>query len=158
MLSSVAEIDEATLGLTPRLREVSRAFRLMDDRTRVQQLLTLATSLKPLKDQYRIGENKVPGCLSTVFVNAYLKDGKVFYEGDSDAQLTKGLVALLIDGMSGCTAAEIQEVKPEFIKYAGIGASLTPGSVAHTCNKVLWIVPWLVMLLVWVGGSARHHE
>lgn len=127
MLSSVADIDEDTLGLTPRLKEISRAFRLMDDRSRVQQLLTLASTLKPLKDQYRMGDNKVPGCLSTVFINAYIKDGKVFYDGDSDAQLTKGLVALLIDGMSNCSAEEIQAVKPEFIKYAGIGASLTPG-------------------------------
>lgn len=56
-----------------------------------------------------------------------LKEGKVFFEGDSDAQLTKGLVAILIQGLSGCSAKEIQAVKPEFVKYAGIGASLTPG-------------------------------
>jgi cysteine desulfuration protein SufE len=124
---SSTDIDESSLGLTPRLLEVSRAFQLMDDRTRVQQLLALAGSLKPFKDFRRTTENKVPGCLSTVYVHAYLQDGKVYFEGDSDAQLTKGLVALLIDGMSGCAAHEIQNVKPEFIKFAGIAASLTPG-------------------------------
>ncbi len=126
MMSST-EIDESSLGLTPRLLEVSRMFQLLDDRSRVQQLLALAGSLKPFKDFRRLPENKVQGCLSTVYVHAYLQDGKVYFEGDSDAQLTKGLVALLIDGLSGCAAHEIQAVKPEFIKFAGIGASLTPG-------------------------------
>lgn len=124
---SSTDIDESSLGLTPRLQEVSQMFQLLDERTRVQQLLQLASSLPPFKDFRRLPENKVPGCLSTVYVHAYLKDGKVYFEGDSDAQLTKGLVALLIDGLSGCSANEIQAVKPEFIKYAGIAASLTPG-------------------------------
>lgn len=124
---SSTEIDESSLGLTPRLLEVSRLFQLMDDRARVQQLLALAASLKPFKDFRKLPENKVPGCLSTVYVHAYLQDGKVFFEGDSDAQLTKGLVALLVDGLSGYAAHEIQAVKPEFVKFAGIAASLTPG-------------------------------
>lgn len=124
---SSTEIDESSLGLTPRLLEVSRAFQLMDERTRVQHLLAMAGALKPFKDFRKLPENKVPGCLSTVYVHAYLNEGKVYFEGDSDAQLTKGLVALLIEGMSGCGAHEIQAVKPEFIKYAGIAASLTPG-------------------------------
>jgi len=124
---SSTEIDESSLGLTPRLLEVSRAFQLMDERTRVQHLLAMAGALKPFKDFRKLSENKVPGCLSTVYVHAYLNEGKVYFEGDSDAQLTKGLVALLIEGMSGCGAHEIQAVKPEFIKYAGIAASLTPG-------------------------------
>jgi len=124
---SSTDIDESSLGLTPRLLEVSRAFQLMDERTRVQNLLALASSMKPMKDFRKLSENKVPGCLSTVYVHAFMQDGKVYFEGDSDAQLTKGLVALLIEGMSGCSAEEIQAVKPEFIKYAGIAASLTPG-------------------------------
>ena len=60
-------------------------------------------------------------------VIAEYRDGLIFFQGDSDGQLTKGLVKLLIDGLSGYSAAEIQEVDAEFIKYAGLGASLTPG-------------------------------
>ena len=49
------------------------------------------------------------------------------YQGDSDSQLTKGIVCLLVDGLSGNTPEKIEAVKPDFIQFAGIGATLTPG-------------------------------
>jgi len=125
--SSTDEVDLEALGLPAKLKKMSQQLRLLDDRSRVQQLLYMASRVAPLKDYLRTSENKVPGCLSTVYVVASKKDGKIFFEGDSDAQLTKGLVGLLIEGLSGSSAEEIQSVKPEFILYTGIGATLTPG-------------------------------
>ena len=114
---------------TPKLQEIAQGFRaLPDDKTRYKQLLFLAQQGPPMAAEYQTPENKVPGCLSTVFVHATLADdGTVHFLGDSDVQLTKGLVTLLVKGMSGNTAAEINAVQPEFIRHAGLAASLTPG-------------------------------
>jgi sulfur transfer protein SufE/stress-induced morphogen len=126
--------DDNPLGLTPELLKLTLAFESIgDDKLRYKQLLYMANQLKPMEESYNIPENKVPGCLSTVYIHATLDDDPssgakvVNYLGDSDGLLTKGLVALLVRGFSGNTAEAIQHVDPAFVKQAGIDASLTPG-------------------------------
>ena len=122
------ESDLAKLGLTPILEGYVKGLRnVPDDKLRYQQLFFLASKCKPMDAALKTDENKVPGCLSTVHIHATREDDKIFFVGDSDAQMTKGLVAMLVNGLSGHTNAEIQQVQPEFIKYAGIGSTLTPG-------------------------------
>jgi hypothetical protein len=53
-------------------------------------------------------------------------DGKIYWTADSDSQLTKGLAALLVLGLSGCSPAEILSVRPGFIEMLGLKQSLTP--------------------------------
>ena len=72
-------------------------------------------------------ENKVQGCVSQVYVTAHLDEaGKVHFNGDSDAQLTKGLLAFLIRGTEGLTPVEVVKLAPDFIQDTGLQASLTP--------------------------------
>lgn len=83
--------------------------------------------LKPLDSRFKTVENKVRGCVSQVWVRAYLDEDKnVVYEADSDSVLTKGLAALLVTGLSGRPVPEILKVSPDFALYFGLHLSLTP--------------------------------
>jgi cysteine desulfuration protein SufE len=105
---------------------VSRFQRASDPKRRYEQLLWFAKKLDPFPEDQKIPENKVSGCVSQVFVIADLEDGKVLYQADSDAQITKGLVALLIQGLNGLTPQEVIALSPDFIKETQLDVSLTP--------------------------------
>lgn len=127
-LSISMNTDIELLELPAKLKSYVKSFSAVpDERLRYQQLLYLANKLEPMPNELKTPENKVPGCLSTVHIHATSRDGNIYYVGDSDGQLTKGLVALLVNGLSGCSVEEINKVKPSFIQYAGIASSLTPG-------------------------------
>lgn len=107
-------------------RVVQRFQRLSNPKQRYEQLVWYAKRLKEFPEGDKAPENKVPGCASQVYITAGLDQGKVWYQGDSDSALVKGLVALLVEGLSGLSPEEILQVSPEFIKDTGLNASLTP--------------------------------
>ena len=73
-----------------------------DDKLRYQQLLFMGAKASPMSPELKIDSNKVQGCLSTVFVHATMDESsKIQFIGDSDAMLTKGLVVMLVEGLSG---------------------------------------------------------
>lgn len=115
---------------TPRPEKLDRIVQRFKRRTnpkqRYEQLLWYAKKLEPMPEEGKIPDNKVSGCVSQVYITADLQDGKVWYSGDSDAQLVKGLVALLIEGLNGLPPEEIVQVSPDFIEETGLNVSLTP--------------------------------
>lgn len=129
--------SELDLGMTPELKKVTDAFAsIQQEQVRYKQLLYMAQTTKEansLPESSKIPGNKVPGCLSTVFVDGTAEyddeigDYVINFLGDSDGLMTKGLVALLVRCLSGNTAEAIQKVNPEFIRIARIDQSLTPG-------------------------------
>ena len=113
--------------LPPKLERIVERFkRRSNPKQRYEQLLWYAKKLPEMPAESKIPENKVQGCVSQVYITANLEDGKILYQGDSDAQLVKGLVALLIEGLNGSTPQEIVKVTPDFIEETGLKVSLTP--------------------------------
>ncbi|QYO68117.1 SufE family protein [Leptolyngbya sp. 7M] len=107
-------------------RIVQRFQQITEPKRRYEYLLCFAKRLPPFPDEQKVAEHKVPGCVSQVYVTASLEQGKVIFQGDSDAQLTKGLVGLLVEGLNGLAPAEIIQLKPDFIQRTGLDISLTP--------------------------------
>ncbi len=89
-----------------------------------EYIIDLGKKLAPLEDQYKMDENKVKGCQSTVWLVADYKDGKVFYKAESDAVIVKGLISILIRVLSGQTPDEILEAKLDFIRQIGMTTHL----------------------------------
>ena len=81
-----------------------------------EYIIDLGKKLPPLDEKYKIDENKVRGCQSTVWLVADYKDGKIFYKAESDAVIVKGLISMLIRVLSGHTPDEIIEAKLNFIQ------------------------------------------
>lgn len=114
-------------ALPPKLARIVERFKRRDNpKQRYEQLLWYAKKLEAMPEESKTPENKVKGCVSQVFITATLEDGKVYYQGDSDAQLVKGLVALLITGLNDLTPQAILQVTPDFIEETGLKVSLTP--------------------------------
>jgi len=114
-------------SLPPKLAKIVDRFqRRSDPKQKYKQLLWYAQKLPAMAESAKTEENKVKGCVSQVYITASLKDGKIHYEGDSDAQLVKGLVAFLLEGLNDLTPAEIAKIEPDFIEDTGLKVSLTP--------------------------------
>lgn len=89
-------------------------------------LIDLGNSLEPFDEKYKIPQNIIEGCQSRVWLNAELVDGKVIYEGESDAILVKGIVALLLQVLSGQTPDDIVNAELYFIDKIGLKEHLSP--------------------------------
>ena len=89
-------------------------------------LISLSDDLPAIAADKRTEQYLIEGCQSRVWVAAEMRDGKVFYTADSDAIITKGIIALLIRVMNGRTAAEAAALDLYFIDAIGLGENLSP--------------------------------
>lgn len=107
-------------------RMVERLGGTADPRRRYEYVLWLAKKLPAAPADLNCDANRVRGCVSQVFVAPTLENGELHWQGDSDAQITKGLLALLIQGLNGLSPEQVLAVDPSFIAETGLQASLTP--------------------------------
>ena len=107
-------------------RMVEKLGTTADPKRRYEYVLWLAKKLEPMPADQQTEAIQVKGCVSQVFVQGRLDDGLMRWRGDSDALITKGLLALLIQGLDGLTPEQVQSMDPAFIAATGLQASLTP--------------------------------
>lgn len=91
-----------------------------------EHLIDLGKSLPLIKEESKTEDKLIQGCQSQVWLNSEKKDDKVFFSADSDAIITKGMVALMIRVLSGQPAKEIIDSKLEFINKIGLTEHLSP--------------------------------
>ena len=108
-----------------------------DPKRKYEFILWLGKKLKVPDNSILIPENKVQGCVSEVFVKASFKEGKLYWEGYSDALITKGLLAFLINGMNELTPKQVVNINNKFIEDTGLKASLTPSRSNGFLNILL---------------------
>lgn len=89
-------------------------------------LIDLSKELQGFKEEYRNGQNLIKGCQSQVWLQAEYNDGKVLFFADSDAIITKGMIALLVKVFSNRTPAEIESADLWFIDKIGLTSHLSP--------------------------------
>jgi cysteine desulfuration protein SufE len=117
------------IGLTTieeRVEAIVSDFALFDDWLgRYEYLIELGDSLTPLDEEFKTDVYRVRGCQSQVWLKPEVRDGKIYFGADSDAMITKGLVALLIRALDGQTAEAIVEARMDFLEDIGMQEHLS---------------------------------
>lgn len=115
------------MSITEIQERIIKEFGLFEDWTeKYKHLIKLGGKLDPLPDDDHIDSNLVKGCQSQVWLTAELNEDKVVFRADSDAAITKGLVALMVRFYSNQTPDDILTHNPEFIDQIGMAQHLSP--------------------------------
>lgn len=116
-MTSIQEIQE----------EIVAEFAMFEDwMQKYEYLIELGKNLPLIDPQHKREENLIKGCQSQVWLRAEVKDGRLFYSADSDAILTKGLIALLVRVLNDQKPQDIIEADMNFIDQIGLKEHLSP--------------------------------
>lgn len=107
--------------------EIVDEFSMFEDWIqRYEYIIDLGKSLPLIDEQFKTEDNIIKGCQSKVWVHAEQQGEKVVFTSDSDAILTKGIIAILIRAFSNQKAADILEANTDFIDKIGLKEHLSP--------------------------------
>lgn len=116
----MSEIDE-------RQEQVIDEFSVFSDwMDKYEYLIELGKDLEPMPEQDKNDDNIIKGCQSQVWLTASFDNGKITFKADSDAIITKGIIALLIKVLSGLTPSEIINADLHFVDAIGLRENLSP--------------------------------
>lgn len=107
--------------------EIIDEFSVFDDwMDKYALLIDLGNSLPPIEEKYKTNENLIEGCQSRVWLQADYRDGRIWFEAESDAIIVKGIVSLLVRVLSGRIPDEILNADLYFIDRIGLTEHLSP--------------------------------
>ena len=107
--------------------EIIDEFSMFDDwDERFQYVIDLGKTLPLIKEEYKTEDNTIKGCQSKVWVHADYQDGKIVFTADSDAIITKGIIAILVRVFSNQEPKAILNANTEFIDQIGLKEHLSP--------------------------------
>jgi cysteine desulfuration protein SufE len=115
------------MSIDEKQREIIDEFALFDDwMDKYNYLIELSKELPEMDPQNKTDANLIEGCQSRVWLHAEMDDDKLVFSADSDAIITKGLIALLIQVLSGRKPSEIKDANLYFIDEIGLKENLSP--------------------------------
>ncbi|MFZ4713662.1 MAG: SufE family protein [Bacteriovoracaceae bacterium] len=104
---------------------VERFSRISDWESKYKEMITLGKALPAFDETVRLDKFKVKGCQSQVWLVPTFKEGKIFFQADSDSVLVKGIIALLLEVYSGESPSDILITKADFLTSIGLMENLT---------------------------------
>jgi len=108
-------------------KEIVDEFAFLEDwEQKYEYIIDLGKELRPLPEDKKTEQNLIKGCQSKVWIDADFRDGKLFFNADSDGILPKGIVSLLVSIYSGHSTEEILDSDFSFIEEIGLQEFLSP--------------------------------
>ena len=115
------------MGIKEKQQELIDDFAFLSDwEQKYEYIIDLGKELKGLPEEKKKEDILIKGCQSQVWLDAELRDGKIFFLADSDGILPKGIISLLVGVCSGHTAEEILAADFDFISKIGLQEFLSP--------------------------------
>jgi len=115
------------MNLQERESEIIEEFDIFSDwMEKYEYIIDLGKELSPIDPDYKTDDYVIKGCQSQVWLHAWKEDNKVHFEADSDAIITKGIIALLIRALDGLAPDEIFQADLKFIDVIGLEEHLSP--------------------------------
>ena len=111
--------------LTKHADNLKTILELEGEEGQFEYLIDIGKKEGSLEPQEKIDKNKMSGCLAQVWIKFDTKNGKNYFDGDSDALIVKGLVKIITEALSGLTSDEIKELKHDIVNKLGLGPSLS---------------------------------
>lgn len=133
--------------------EIIEEFSVFDEwLDKYEYLIELSDGLPAIDAAHRTEQYLIQGCQSRVWVDARYENGHVYYSADSDAIITRGIIALLIRVLNGRTPQDILAIELYFIDAIGLSANLSP----TRSNGLLAMIKQMRMYAL--AFSAKHEN